>query len=79
MDLRQIPFVRIFLHFEPARGCGRQTALVFVTNPDNPSGHTVPDGRMADLAGKLPPRAIWWVNEAYADSPIRRRDNLLPA
>ena len=43
------------------------TALVFVTNPDNPSGHACPAGALVELAAKLPPRALLVVDEAYVD------------
>ncbi len=69
VDLRQIPLRPDFsFDFEALLGAvDDHTALVFVTNPDNPSGHAVPAGELADLAGKLPPRAILVVDEAYAD------------
>ncbi len=43
------------------------TALVFVTNPDNPSGHACPASALVELAAKLPPRALLVVDEAYVD------------
>lgn len=44
-----------------------KTALVFVTNPDNPSGHACPAEDLARLSGALPPRALLVVDEAYID------------
>jgi histidinol-phosphate aminotransferase len=43
------------------------TALVFVTNPDNPSGYACPAQDLVELAAKLPPRALLVVDEAYID------------
>ena len=43
------------------------TALVFVTNPDNPSGHACRAAELVALAAKLPPRALLVVDEAYVD------------
>lgn len=43
------------------------TALVFVTNPDNPSGHACPASDLARLADMLPERALLVVDEAYVD------------
>ena len=43
------------------------TALVFVTNPDNPSGHACPASALLELAAKLPPRALLVVDEAYIE------------
>lgn len=49
------------------RKTDENTALVFVTNPDNPSGHACPAADLALLAGRLPPRALLVVDEAYVD------------
>jgi histidinol-phosphate aminotransferase len=43
------------------------TALVFVTNPDNPSGHACPASDLAELAAMLPERTLLVVDEAYVD------------
>jgi histidinol-phosphate aminotransferase len=43
------------------------TALVFVTNPDNPSGYACPARVLVELAAKLPARALLVVDEAYID------------
>lgn len=47
--------------------CDENTALVFVTNPDNPSGHAVKAAEVAFLAKALPPRALLVVDEAYVE------------
>lgn len=43
------------------------TALVFVTNPDNPSGHACPASDLVELAARLPERTLLVVDEAYVD------------
>lgn len=50
-----------------AGACDERTALVFLTNPDNPSGHAVPAEAVLALARSLPPRALLVVDEAYAE------------
>ena len=44
-----------------------QTALVFVSTPDNPSGFCPPAGDLARLAKALPPACLLVVDEAYMD------------
>ena len=44
-----------------------QTALVFVTSPDNPSGYTAPVEDLERLARGLPERCLLVVDEAYMD------------
>ncbi|MFP4391587.1 MAG: histidinol-phosphate transaminase [Desulfohalobiaceae bacterium] len=49
-----------------------QTALVFITNPDNPSGYSVPARDIKSLAERLPQNCLLVVDEAYvefADQP----------
>ena len=54
--------------FEDMLGlCDDNTALVFVTNPDNPSGYAVRAAELAYLAKALPPRALLVVDEAFAE------------
>ena len=43
------------------------TALCFVTTPDNPSGYAPPVAALADLAEALPPACLLVVDEAYMD------------
>lgn len=43
------------------------TALVFVTTPDNPSGYCPPIAEVAALAEKLPQGALLVIDEAYMD------------
>jgi len=43
------------------------TALVFVTNPDNPSGRAATYQELKALADALPPTCLLIIDEAYAD------------
>lgn len=43
------------------------TALVFITNPDNPSGYACPAADIVALAARLPKRSLLVVDEAYVD------------
>jgi histidinol-phosphate aminotransferase len=43
------------------------TRLVFVTNPDNPSGHAVPAAEILAFAARIPRKALLVVDEAYID------------
>ncbi len=44
-----------------------QTRLVFLTNPDNPSGYAAPAGEIRDFASALPEGSYLVVDEAYID------------
>jgi histidinol-phosphate aminotransferase len=57
-----------------AAAADASTALVFLTNPDNPSGHAVPREEILRLAGRLPQRTLLVVDEAYVDfaDPVGR-------
>ena len=44
-----------------------RTALVLVTNPDNPSGRATPAAELIRLAEALPPSCLLVVDEAYMD------------
>jgi histidinol-phosphate aminotransferase len=44
-----------------------ETALVFVTTPDNPSGHCPPAADLAKLARALPEACLLVLDEAYMD------------
>jgi histidinol-phosphate aminotransferase len=50
-----------------AEVAGDDTAMVFVTTPDNPSGHTARAEELAVLAGVLPKNALLVLDEAYMD------------
>jgi histidinol-phosphate aminotransferase len=44
-----------------------RTKIIFVTNPDNPSGYAVPVTDLVDLASRIPEDALLVVDEAYID------------
>ena len=44
-----------------------RTRIVFLTNPNNPTGVAMPLGDIRAIAGRLPPGAIVLVDEAYAE------------
>jgi len=69
LELRQIPLEEDFsFNFEKLLAqVDENTSLVFVTNPDNPSGHAVPASELVSLAMALPEQALLVVDEAYAD------------
>jgi histidinol-phosphate aminotransferase len=47
--------------------CDEDTAVVFLTNPDNPSGYAIKAEAVLALAKRLPPRALLVVDEAYVE------------
>jgi histidinol-phosphate aminotransferase len=47
--------------------CGARTALVFVANPNNPTGTMISPEEVARLAAGLPPQALLVLDGAYAD------------
>lgn len=69
VELRQPPLSPDFAFDLPALAgaCDERTSLVFLTNPDNPSGYAVPSDRVVALARMLPPKALLVVDEAYVD------------
>ena len=57
----------------------RNTALCFVTTPDNPSGRAPRAGELVELATNLPDQCLLVVDEAYMDFAQPREDySLLP-
>lgn len=48
-------------------GCSDKTRLVFIANPNNPTGTMIGGNEMARLADGLPPRAILVLDGAYAE------------
>lgn len=69
VELRQPPLGPDFAFDLPAlaAACDANTSLVFLTNPDNPSGYAVPAEDIVELARSLPPKALLVVDEAYAE------------
>ncbi len=49
------------------RAIGRDTRLVYIANPDNPTGASLPLAAIADLSESLPDDAVLLVDEAYVD------------
>jgi histidinol-phosphate aminotransferase len=47
--------------------CGPETRLVFLANPNNPTGTLIPASEVARLADGLPPQALLVLDAAYAE------------
>lgn len=47
--------------------CSERTALVFVANPNNPTGTMIPEAEVARLAAGLPAQALLVLDGAYAE------------
>ncbi len=47
--------------------CNRRTKLVFIANPNNPTGTMISSADMARLADGMPPQAILVIDGAYAE------------
>jgi histidinol-phosphate aminotransferase len=69
LELRQAPLRPDFSFDLDAleAACDDNTAVVFLTNPDNPSGYAVGADTVMALAGRLPERALLVVDEAYVE------------
>ncbi len=48
-------------------GCTERTKLVFIANPNNPTGTMIGDGEIARLADALPPQVLLVLDGAYAE------------
>jgi histidinol-phosphate aminotransferase len=66
--------------------CNRRTKLVFIANPNNPTGTMISAAEVQRLAEKLPPQALLVLDGAYAEyvdgydaglSIIEARDNVV--
>lgn len=66
--------------------CNERTKLVFIANPNNPTGTMISAAEVAQLADGLPPQAILVLDGAYAEyvdgydgglSLIEQRDNVV--
>ncbi|GAB6059166.1 histidinol-phosphate transaminase [Desulfonatronum parangueonense] len=57
----QFPWVRML------QSVTDETAMVFVTTPDNPTGYAPKVQELESIAGQLPPHALLIVDEAYMD------------
>lgn len=67
-------------------GCGARTKLVFIANPNNPTGTMIGAGEVARLADAIPPQAILVLDGAYAEyidgfdggaAEVRARENVV--
>jgi histidinol-phosphate aminotransferase len=67
-------------------GCTERTRLVYIANPNNPTGTMIGTGELARLAAGLPPRALLVLDGAYAEyvenydagaALVRARDNVV--
>jgi histidinol-phosphate aminotransferase len=86
VSLIQIPLNRDFSFpfSQLLANVDRNTALVFLTNPDNPSGYTARAEELVSLARGLPSTAVLVVDEAYIEfadnpesySPLSKLDEL---
>jgi histidinol-phosphate aminotransferase len=47
--------------------CSERTALVFIANPNNPTGTMISEAEVARLAAGLPPQALLVLDGAYAE------------
>lgn len=47
--------------------CSDRTALVFIANPNNPTGTMIPEAEVIRLADGLPPQALLVLDGAYAE------------
>jgi len=47
--------------------CTGRTKLVFIANPNNPTGTMIPEAEVARLAASLPPQALLVLDGAYAE------------
>ena len=52
---------------EILKACNKRTKLVFVANPNNPTGTMISPAEMERLAAGLPPQAILVIDGAYAE------------
>jgi histidinol-phosphate aminotransferase len=52
---------------EVLRAITDRTRVVFLTNPNNPTGVSMPLGAIKAIGGRIPPGAVVFVDEAYAD------------
>ncbi len=71
-DVVKIPLTAAFAHDLPRMGSVKDTALVYICNPNNPTGSITPKNQLRDFIARTSPKTIILVDEAYfhfADSP----------
>ncbi|HET9393163.1 MAG TPA: aminotransferase class I/II-fold pyridoxal phosphate-dependent enzyme [Candidatus Rubrimentiphilum sp.] len=71
VDYRPDGFVDVDALVEAARRL--RPAIVYIANPDNPSGTLLPPGEIARLFEALPDESMLFLDEAYADFVDERR------
>lgn len=66
-ELVQVPLDAEMRHDLPAMlsACGDRTKLVFIANPNNPTGTIVPRDALAQFAANLPSQCVLVLDEAY--------------
>jgi histidinol-phosphate aminotransferase len=66
-EATKVPLTADFRHDLPgmAKACDERTGLVYVCNPNNPTGTIVKRGELASFAESVPPGAVLLVDEAY--------------
>jgi histidinol-phosphate aminotransferase len=69
VELRQAPLLKDFSIDWPALKSlvDANTALIFITTPDNPSGYSPPAAELASFSRALPAGALLVLDEAYMD------------
>lgn len=65
----KVPLTSDFRHDLPkmAAACNDKTGMVYVCNPNNPTGTVVTKDELADFMGRVPRSAVVVVDEAYYD------------
>jgi len=69
IELRKVPLKQDFTFDWDGllQAVDKNTAIVFITTPDNPSGYCAPREDVLAFAAKLPPYTLCIVDEAYMD------------
>jgi histidinol-phosphate aminotransferase len=65
----KIPLTADFRHDLPrmAAACTSKTGVIYICNPNNPTGTIVSHGEFADFVGRVPSSTLILVDEAYFD------------
>jgi histidinol-phosphate aminotransferase len=67
-NAREVPLRRMRHDMDAmAAACDERTVLVYVANPDNPTGTYVTCSEMEDFFRKIPPSVLTVLDEAYAE------------
>ena len=71
-EVVKVPLTSSFAHNLPKMLGAAKRGLIYVCNPNNPTGSITPKDELRDFIGKTPPETMILVDEAYfhyADSP----------